>query len=280
MPDSITRQTINALLPKGSAWTPKPGGGYDLFLDGVADNAEDIRGDLEALAYLRDSALTSIRSDLEKEYGLLGNDALSLSERITRLIAAKSERSGFGADYMQDKLNAYGFDTLSVFINDPPVNPNIFLLIGGTQFNDADAVCGNTNAVFAPVGTALDAELIVNGPLFRESIIPPPVDGVYDIDRAEVEYQIRTGTTYKTVCGDPLSVCGYQEAVFGAVVDWSKYWGLVFFIGDSVTRDAVTDEITSITKADISADRREELRRLIIQLKPAHSWCGLFVNYI
>ena len=35
---SLTRGTLDALLPRGSAWFPAPGGDLDDLLQGIADN--------------------------------------------------------------------------------------------------------------------------------------------------------------------------------------------------------------------------------------------------
>lgn len=59
----------------------------------------------------------------------------------------------------------------------------------------------------------------------------------------------------------------------------SWYWPLVFFVGGDVTRDG-SGAITAIAEADVLASRREELKRLILKLKPMHSWAGLMIRYI
>lgn len=290
---NIIRQTIDALLPKGSAWDVEPDGGLDLLLDGVADSKDITREFLANLAYLRDSTLTPILDDLEKEYGLVRNSRLTEAERISRLIAARTDRSGFGADYLQGKLQAAGFDVL-VHINNPPADPNLILNISGPQFDLPTAIFGNEEAIFTGAGIDVIGELLVNGDIWIETLVGPVVDGKYDVDREPVEYTVPTGTTYLNTFGSEESVFGFgnpagygpdgspastPRAVFGAVIDWSKYWALVFFVGGTAIRDSA-GVITEIYPAEIPTGRREELKRLIVQHKPSHSWCGLVVNYI
>lgn len=262
MSPNISRGTFDSLLPPGAAWSVEQDGDFDKFLDGISENSEEIREFLASLAFIRDCQNTPILSDLEKEYGLQLNDKLSLQDRIDRLSSAKTSRSGYGADYMQDKLQQAGFD-VQVHINNPPVDPSLFFNHFNAYFGFQTSVFGNENAVFGgPTG-----ELIVNGDLYDEDIVQ------------------------SVLFGSEFSVFGSERGVFGFLGGVERirieyeiptdpgYWGLFFFVGGDATRDG-SGELTSIVPSSIPTSRREEIRSLIVKYKPLHAWGGLIVNFI
>jgi hypothetical protein len=63
---------------------------------------------------------------------------------------------------------------------------------------------------------------------------------------------------FPTQCGEALAQCGEPGAQCGG------YNG----------------QILSIAPVDIDADRQNDLERIILMVKPMHSWCVLFVNYV
>ena len=140
---SQSRDTLNALLPKGAAWEVKQDGDFDNYLEGKAESIQTIYEYLLSLSELRDPQKTTLLSDLEKEFGLSGGAALTESERRDLLSAKKYERdrSG-GADDLQDALHRAGFTDLYVYRNDPIVDPASLLLspelfiVNEFRFND------------------------------------------------------------------------------------------------------------------------------------------------
>ncbi len=160
MPETISREMLNALLPPGSIWIPKPGADLDLLFDGMADNAEIMRLFLASLADIRTPATTELLSDLEREFGIAYNSTLTDAERRAQLTAAKTGSQGDGTDtFMESKLQEAGFD-LQVHSNEPPVDPDIILADHYLIYCDGDggfaghedAICGQS------AGT-----LVVNG---------------------------------------------------------------------------------------------------------------------
>ena len=138
------RDMLDALLPPGGAVAPDED--LDLFLDGISEAIEEeLLEKLALLASLRDANKTDILFDLEKEYGLVINTALIEQDRRERTAARQQNRFGYGKDYLQDKLQADGFD-VQVHINNPPVDPASILqssvsgVCGGS-----DSVCGSQN---------------------------------------------------------------------------------------------------------------------------------------
>ena len=216
------------------------------------------------MAFIRECQNTPILSDLEKEYGLQSNDKLSLQERIDRLCSAKTSRSGYGADYMQDKLQQAGFD-VQVHINNPPVDPDLFLFEAyKIHCNDnTNAFCGNQNAVCGGIG----GSLIVNGDFFTET----------------QELSVTAGSEF-AVSGSDKALCGrifnvLRELVTYTIPNDIGYWGLFFFVGGDATRDG-SGELTAIEPAEIAVARREEIIRLIVKYKPSHSWAGFIGTFV
>jgi hypothetical protein len=155
-------------MPPGALWVPETDAGLDQLLDGISENSEETRIFLASLAFLRNASLTPILSDMEKEYGLLQNTSLTEQERRNRLRAAMTDRFGFGADYMESKLQAAGFD-VQVHINNPVVDPDQFLFEAfKCPAAKTTSVAGNTNAVAGGLG----GELVVNGDLYDANSPP------------------------------------------------------------------------------------------------------------
>ncbi len=264
-PNNFSRDVINALFPEGSIWVPQDDEGLDQLLDGISLNLEEMRDFLALLAKIRNPFLTPILSDLEKEYGLPPNTNLSLEERQQRLLSAITNRSGFGADYMQEKLQRAGFN-VQVHVNNPPIDPRSITGQASIYCNDqVNAFCGNENAVSG----GMSGEIIVNQDWFYESSV----------------FSLNCGGEFAK-SGSNRALCGKfdlikREGVIYTIPTNPGYWGLIFFVGGNATRiPPVTGPLTNIDPADVPATRREELKELIIKYKPSHSWCILIANYI
>ena len=266
MSPSVSRNVLDVLLPQGYAWGPSATGDLTKLFDGVAANWETVREEMSQLAFIRNAGLTPILSDLEREYGILPDTSLPESTRRQRLKAIQTASDNDGsASFLQDILTNAGFD-VQVHINNPPVNPASFLTeVYNTRCGQTDAVCGNESAV---CGGGSNGELIINGDL------------VYHPQR------------YSTICGKTDSVCGNDDALTGAygqpvevpieydIPTEPGYWPLFFFVGGDATRNPATGELTQIANAEIDGQRREEIRRLIVQYKPMHSWAGLVATFV
>ena len=261
---SLSRQVLDALLPPGSLWTPEDGEGFDQLLDGLAEQSETVREFLAGLARLRSPELTPVLADLEKEYGIVPDEALTEAVRRARLLAVKTAVSGDGsADFMQAQLRAAGFDVY-VHVNNPPVDPGLFLFDApATICGNATAICGNEAAYCG--GTRGD--LVVNGKIYNHIYF--------------------TGVN----CGGLFAVAGNEQAICRDEASFTQlpityeiptnpnYWPLIFFVGGPAVRNGA-GELTEIATAQVSISRKDELTRAIVKYKPVHSWGGLVVQYV
>lgn len=169
-------------------------GGLYLLLEAMGDNEDLVRLYLDSLAYLRDPQRTPLLSDLEKEYGIITNNAISEQARrdlLTSIVYAR--RSPGSKSFLQDMLHQAGFTNLYVYDNAPAADPDT-IVNGGAQIycGDTLAQCGEPNAQCA----WFQGEYVVNG-------------DVYDF---AVDYIVRCGETLSQ-CGEPTAQCGNYAGV-------------------------------------------------------------------
>jgi hypothetical protein len=262
----LMKAVLLALLPPGAIWNVAQGKDLDLLLDGFSDILESQRTGINEQAFIRSPEFTSFLDDLERDYGLLPTDLLTEAERRARLLAAKTDKNSDGSsDFLQQKLRDAGFTDIYVHINNPPVDPDIFIFeTFKASCGFGTSLCGHEDAIMAAIG----GELVVNGEVFNFIR----------------DYPVQFGQT--------TSLCGHEDAImvlynikkeiieniFEIPAD-SGYWGMFFFVGGVATRD-VGGELLTIDSIEIPVARREEIRRLILKYKPLGTWCGLIATFI
>ncbi len=262
----LMKAVIFASLPPGGLWNIAPGEDLDLLLDGLSDILQTQKSSIDELAFIRSPQFTTFLNDLERDYGLLPTGNLTIQERRDRLLATKTDKNSDGSsDFLQQKLRDSGFTDIFVHINNPPVDPDIFIFQVFNAFCGFNtSLCGHEDAFMAAIG----GELVVNGEVFNF---------------------IRD---YFLLFGQATALCGHEDAVCGRynikkeivedifeIPAASGYWGMFFFVGGAATRD-VGGELLTIATIEIPVARREELRRLILKYKPLGTWCGLIASFI
>lgn len=262
----FNRNIISALLPQGQAWEPAANDDYDLLLNGIGTNSDEIMNDLDLIRHFRNPWKTPILSDLEREYGIIPILTATDYERRQRLAAKMFMRSSLPTyEFLQQKLQDAGFD-VQVHANSPAVDPTIFLdeafqmTAGDLLPGGNDAQAGEPEAYCGRVG----GELLVNGDIFNA--FPN-----YTVLCDEAEAQ----------CGEDGSFAGEYDSIRLESVVYdippAAQWPLVFFVGGDATRGPVTGELTEIQIAPVQAERKSEFKRIILRYKPMFSWAGLIV---
>ncbi len=121
---NISRRVLDASLPNGAIWRVKPEGQFDHFYAGTALNFEVQRLKAAAVQWLRNAIKTTALADLEIEFGVIPDTALTDAQRRAYLRALMGERCVLPSWVnLENKLRAAGFD-VRVYPNDPPVDPS------------------------------------------------------------------------------------------------------------------------------------------------------------
>lgn len=262
---SLSRAVLNSLLPEGAFWTPAVESDYDLLLEGIADNSEEVYQVLKSIACIRCPETTTILEDLEKEYGVTPHvmDTETLRrERLSALMFRKAQIPT--VETLQEKLRESGFTGVYVYANTAPLDPADLLRAGfnmtcgdGLQAGEPEAYCSQ-----------FGGELLVNGDLFL--MLPNYINlcGESNVSCGEI-VQAGDFETY----GENL-----QEITYDIPTD-AGYWRNFFIVSGEVLTDAFGVP-TTYKFISIPRSRRLEFRRLILKLKPLHSWGVLMVTWV
>lgn len=262
MSKSLLKSALDALMPKGSIWTPKSGGFFEELLNGIADSFETVRLKLAELADIRNAKKTTVLDELERDYGVAFNPNLTESERRAALDSRINAIDNTGSrQELEIALQRAGFD-LFVYSNSPAVDPTRFLDNYEMLAGEDNAFAGEPDAV---AGVFL-ADLVVNGDI----IFSLPV--------------------FALVAGDEFSFAGETDAIAEIeqineqlyeyfVPSNSTAWPFVFFIGGAATF-AADGSLVTLQTVNIDDIRRIELREIILKYKPTFTWGMLKVNYI
>lgn len=262
MSKSLLKSAIDAVMPKGSIWTPKIGGFFEALLTALAESLEVVRLKLAGLADIRNAKLTPVLDELERDYGIAFNPNLTEAERRAALDSRINATDNTGSrEELEKALQRADFD-LFVYSNSPAVDPTRFLTDFEMMAGEDNAFAGEPDAV---AGVFL-ADLVVNGDI----IFSIPI--------------------FALVAGDEFSFAGEDDAI-AEIQQLSEQayeyflptdpnaWPFIFFVGGSAIF-AGDGSLVSIESVNISDDRRIELREIILKYHPTFTWGMLKVNFI
>jgi hypothetical protein len=276
---SFMREVMDALLPDGAAWKPAYGGDYDKLLDGVSQNAQGALDDLASLEHIRNpyKCPTELLPDLEREFGISPNNALTEKTRRASLATVRYKRGGLATvPKLQRALDLAGFGYggygLSVTQNaSPPANPEPIVEANYvlTAHEFPSVYCAGNSRAFAGGGGG--GYYLTSGDYFTSRPLYPQAGRI--CARAFDGSDYRSG----------LECAGYYDEML--VTDENLkyksppegYWSLVFFVGGAVTRNP-DGRIATIATVNIPQSRRQELHRLILRVKPCGIWAAMMVD--
>lgn len=260
----LLRRAHDALLPSGIAWNTAKGGGMDQFFEGVTEAFEDAKDDMTALASARDPLTTPFLEELELEYGIVTDETKTEAQRRANLAAKDSNRKLSGQLFaLQNALDAAGFN-LTVYANDPAVDPATFLNEIITTYCGGDgSYCGGD---LAYCGGYPSGEMVVNG----------------DIYNTTLDYTAYCGAT-TTYCGGDSAYCGAHDGVIRTLFTYpvptaSASWPLVFFVGGAATFNP-NGSLLTLARGSVPSAKRLELIEIIVRIKPEFTWCALVVAF-
>jgi hypothetical protein len=255
-------KVIKLLIPKSNAFAIFIQKKLTKFFEALTVIPGDFRDYIHQVFFDIFPSTTREAEKWKEQFGLIYFPSDPV-EQISILNSEWQATGGQGADYIQSILRAAGFDVY-VHENNPPVDPDIFLnSIPIMVCKGVNAYAGRDDAFAGRTG----GDLLVNGSILTN--IPAYLSICGNIN---------------TCCGNQYAKAGYFEKIITSdkiyqITDDPDYWGYFFFIGGLATRNVTTHVLETIDNAIIPSERKEEFKRLILKLKPAHSWVGLIVNY-
>lgn len=263
------------LLPDGRAWRTTVNKRLRQFFAGLADAPSDVKDTADSVWLDLLPETTDKLSDWERQFGLPGN-VTDEAERRLRLAATwRSLVGGQSPRYIQDTLQAAGFD---VYVHEwwepstPPTpgspgNPtprNPLMWIRKTQTQTAFQVtCGNPAATCGNPAATCGSTL--------EPVGYPLVNIVKS-----------TKPLFAATCGNPAVTCGGLASTCGYFTDYTEVrkeyvvptdparWPYFLYIGGEVFG----------TTSQVDQSRKDEFEALCLKICPTQQWLGVLVKYV
>ena len=274
------RNVVDALLPDGAIWQPAYGGGFDRLLDGVAENKQAVLDDLGSLAHIRDPLRCPIEllPDLEREFGVTANNALTEKERRMAVAIIRYKRVTLPtAQKLQRVLDMAGFGQggygLVVTPNASPAT-DPFPIVDSAYFLTAHEFpsifcAGNTDVAFAGCGGGY---YLVSGDHYMTRQLYPQAGQI--CARAFDGSDEQSGRECAGFHEE--SVITNEAAQYKSPPE--PYRGLIFFVGGTVMRND-NGSIANVAVVSVPATRKQELHRLILRIVPMGVWAAMMVRY-
>lgn len=210
------------------------------LFEGVAEDYQAIYDVLMNLAHVRDPRLTSLLSDLEREFGIVPDTSLSDAVRRQMLAHVIYQRPTTASwEHLQNALIDAGFSNLLVTQNNPMVDPSV---VGGDLLVNGTIYISQTPAYYACMGSGI---------------------AYMGHSRAFMGYYLsdnKVAKTYTIPTGPPY---------------WP--WAYVFWVGGAASGWPSTP---AVALANVDAQRETQLKNLILKYKPTFTWCMLRITWV
>lgn len=230
------------LLPRGcEAWNLTIDRPLRQFFDALKVIGEDVKEYIDLIWFDIFPQTTRELSMWENQFGLI-DSGLTEQERRDRLEATWAQTGGQSIKYIQDQLQANGFDVYLHEWFDPTSIPAVNVKVCVTPRNP---------------------NLLTNLKLLANKITV-------------------TRPAYIAAAGEDLMECGEATAICGNFIDLiiedveydiptdPDKWAYIFYVGGATYGDS----------ANVPASRQNEFETLLMKLKPASNWAGLLINYV
>lgn len=257
--------TYQHLLPNARAWRITADKRLRQFFQGLTGLPADIQEFFDLIWSDLQPATTRQLSDWEFEFGLADYN-LTESERRARLASAWQATGGQSPRYIQDTLQAAGFDVYVHEWWEPGSNPPIA--------RNPSAYLNNDNAV---------VYLIEAGEAIAEAgeVLAEAGETVGAPGYPLVNKIISSVSEIVPLCGEVLAACGEPTATCGEFTGYSfvqkdynvptnpVFWPYFLYIGAP----------TFPGLANIPLARKDEFETLCLKICPAQQWLGILVSY-
>lgn len=266
-------KTLQHLLPDGRAFSSTITKNLRNFLKGVSEQGDDVKSSLDDVFDEVWPESTGSLNEWESQFGLRMT-TLTDQQRRARLDAAWKSQGGQDPDYIQETLQAAGFN---VYVHEwwvpgtepaigshaaaTPRNPFTYLRASSDTLGnviscgDELAMCGEPFALCGNSTTPLGYPLV--------NIVPYSTP-------AELLF-----------CGEPVAMCGETDALLGNSITYGvrrrEYslpvdpdkWCYFLYIGGETFGENAT----------VSSARKDEFEALCLKICPLQLWLGIMVTY-
>ena len=266
-------KVIANLLPNAKAWRVTTNKNLRLFFEGLAPVGDGVKTFFDSIFLDIFPETTRELDAWEQQFGIRSNGDTDAVRR-EKLAAAWQVIGGQSPRYLQDTLQAYGFDVYVHEWWEPGTEPstgqigcatprNPFLYLSNPELVVYVVECGEPLAQCGePTAEAGDTVTL---------------KGYALVNRAT-----RTVRGYTVLCGETLAQCGETTAEAG------EYAG---FIQEDLTYILPTDTekwpyflyiggVNYGDFADIPLTKKTEFEELCLKICPSQQWLGIIVNYV
>lgn len=262
------------LLPRGRAWRVTVDKKLRQFFAGLSGVGDNVKTYLDEIWLDIFPAYTRELPEWEAQFGL-PNTGLTEQQRRDRLDAAWKALGGQSPKYIQDTLQANGFD---VYVHEwwepgtepapgvkECVTPRSPLMYLRREYTNVDILveCGEALAQcgeeFAQAGNSIE---------------PRGYPLVNKVLRTVADLLILCGESVSEA-GEPSAQCGNFESFIDVPQEYivprdPTKWPYFLYIGGETFGDI----------AQVDPKRRDEFERLCLKICPAQQWLGILVEYV
>lgn len=254
---------IKHLLPRSKAWNLIINKRLRQFFEGIAASLDDFKIYFDLVWLDIFPQTTRNLEKWERQWGLRFSTNLTEQQRRDRLDATWQAVGGQNPRYIQDTLQANGF--------------NVFVHEWWIPFTTATfaPLCGQAHVLAGSGALATGSFALFVNPVARN-----PFSVIENADPLRIP-SVDCGEDFAE-CGEDVAECGNIfvkdgyllvnkiSGVTNLVPDNQNQWRFILYIGGENFGDL----------ADIPQNRREEFETLCIKICPMHLWLGMMIRYI